>query len=180
MALQSLSIGSAKRTEQVYWKVATDYTHSETYCAQCCEYTTDLLGIALCNQQVRIHFLNHLRWVGLAQNLIPWRKLNSWHLYRQATYWIEIMQLTSRSGYFPSHKWQNSGGFYSNLRNKSSRETCMFSASTTVILNTLTNLLDFQWNHCERTSTNVSFNAPFRHSKSVICLRRRTCYDVTT
>ncbi len=49
---------------------------------------------------------------------------------------IEVMQLTSWSdilGYFPSHEWQKSGGFYSDLRNQSSCETCVFSTSTTVV-----------------------------------------------
>ncbi len=43
------------------------------------------------------------------------------------------MQLTSRSGYLASHEWQKSGRFYSDLRNKSSGETWLLSASTTVV-----------------------------------------------
>ncbi len=49
-----------------------------------------------------------------------------------------LMQLTLRSckyfRIFPSHEWQKSGRFYGDLRNKSSRETCVLSASTTIIL----------------------------------------------
>ncbi len=58
--------------------------------------------------------------------------------------YIEVMQLMSHSdtlGYLPSHEWPKSGRFYSDLRNKSSSETCVLSASTasccqvTIILN---------------------------------------------
>ncbi len=48
--------------------------------------------------------------------------------YDAAVQWL----LLGYFEYFLSHEWQKSGRFYIDIRNKSSRETCVFSASTTV------------------------------------------------
>ncbi len=52
----------------------------------------------------------------------------SWYLF-QSLQPMEVMSRSDILGYFPSHEWQKRCRFYSDLRNKSSRKTCVLSAS---------------------------------------------------